>query len=597
MDLIEKANENLNKVIKYAFPSLYEKINPRVNSKNKSAKSKNHNGERKVAKLNSNLIKDRYKKITHDEISENSYIIDDKDLRVRNISSGRHYLIVGGVNQSNEKDVFFVTLPSNTGLPSIIELKKKLKTKDYNVHHIVAEKNEIDLIFEFLKDKAARGPSSVSYDDSPYEEFFDKLLEEAMNRGVSDIHIEIRNDTASIRMRENGQLNVYNKYSVKWSWNLVRVIYSVVAEEKQETFKPRIPQDAVADRMIKGSKIRVRIATIPASSKNMDMVLRLLPINIDREVLTLEQLGYTKKQQLLLERAALKPYGCFIISGSTGSGKSTTLKHIIGAKVEEYDGRIKVITVEDPPEYMIYGITQSPVVRSTNESGEQENGFVLAVRASMRCDPDILMVGEVRDYDTASLLISAVLSGHQAFTTVHASTALGIVPRLQGMGVSSDVISSGDFIGALINQTLCPTICPKCSIPAGDYDYENSPKYKSAFERIIATLPENTTIKDTNIRILNESGCPHCNKTGITGRQVIAEVILPDEELRSILATGNIAASKIYWVQKMDGETKIEDGYEKLMRGLFDPLHLEHKVGPIDDIKEIWRLKGSTKTQ
>lgn len=396
--------------------------------------------------------------------------------------------------------------------------------------------------------------------------FYD-MLKDAVDRGASDIHIEVRRTNARIRYRIDGELSQIAEWTVNFSERFVQAVYSVVAEEQDVTFKKDQPQDAVIDKVIDGQRIRVRLATIPAAPDGFDCIMRLLPLGRRgaQKILTLDELGYSSDHVRLINMGLTKPVGAIIIAGTTGSGKSTTLKNMLMAKIARANGSIKVITVEDPPEYFIPGATQVPVSRNRKTS-DGTSSFEAAVRAAMRADPDLLMVGEVRDNISASLLVSAVQSGHQGFTTVHAASAISIIGRLASMHVDRDILGSIDFIACLIYQALLPKLCPHCKIPMASASIE-----KDLAVRINAVATPNSTI------FFRGTGCDKCNN-GIKGKTVVAEVILPDFAMLKCFAEGRSIDALQHWIDH-GGKLIVEHGIEKMCKGDVSPHDVEHVVG------------------
>lgn len=409
--------------------------------------------------------------------------------------------------------------------------------------------------------------------DSELIKEFYAMLADAMTRGVSDIHIEARKTTAVVRYRIDGELSVaIASWPTQFAMRFVQAVYSVVAQEQAVTFKPDEPQDAVIDRMINDERLRVRLATIPAAPDGFDCIMRLLPLgkqSDQQKALPLKLLGYSNDHVSLINAGLKKPVGAIIIAGTTGSGKSTTLKNILLEKIQKSDGTIKVITVEDPPEYFIPGATQVPVSRNKKTS-DGSSSFQAAVRAAMRSDPDILMVGEVRDAISADLLVSAVQSGHIAFSTVHASSAISIVSRLVGMNVARDVLGSVDFIACLIYQALLPKLCPHCKVP---FTKEGCGEDEELYYRVSKTSKPGSTI------FLRGPGCDHCNN-GIKGKTVVAEVIMPDfVMLRCFYESRSIDALE-HWIEN-GGKQIIHHGIEKMCDGIVSPVDVEDTLGSL----------------
>lgn len=453
----------------------------------------------------------------------------------------------------------------------------RCSSKGYKVARLFATPEIISIVYDSAR-SGARSDEDLAKNSSALQRTYDSLLFDALKEDVSDIHIEIHGDSATIRFRKHGALYVHQELSVTHARALATVIYQVVAKEKDVTFNERIPQDGVVDRDIGGHSLRVRLATMPAYPDGFDMVMRLLPRGKNEAVTSISKLGYSESQIQSIERSVAKPVGVTIMAGTTGSGKSTSLAGILTQKIQRFEGRIKVITVEDPPERMIPGATQTPVVRSRTQAGGA-HPFAAAIKAAMRSDPDVLMVGEVRDPESAELLIHAVQSGHQAFTTVHAPSAIGIVSRLRSLGVPNDILGSQDFFSGLIYQSLVPRLCAKCSRSFEEYrsDTQDDPKEQGIIQRIIRVV---SNVDRSQVRFKNTSGCGDCTG-GIAGRMVVAEVVVPDSHMVRLFAEGKDTEAWLYF-RGEGGKSVLDHGIDKMRSGLCCPYDIEAKLGLLD---------------
>lgn len=458
---------------------------------------------------------------------------------------------------------------------NLLSIRERIRSKGYkNVTVEYATAGIIEIIYEDgMKSSSEEEEAAAT---SELQNDYDDLLREAVEDSVSDIHIEVRRDFSVVRYRKDGILAQRYEWPVQYARRLASVVYQVIAEEKDITFKEGEPQDAVVDRDLGTQRIRVRLATMPAYPDGFDMVMRILPMGAEgRKKDTLGNLGYDSGHIDQISIATSKPVGVTVLAGTTGSGKSTSLKCMITGRIDEYHSNIKVITVEDPPEYEISGATQVPVVRSRSKEGV--NPFAAAIKAAMRSDPDILMVGEVRDPDSAELLVHAVQSGHQAFTTVHAPSAIGIIGRLRSLGVDNDVLGSQDFLSGLVYQTLVPTLCPSCSVPISKYTAvpENQNKNVEKICNRIAAIAED--ISKTNIRFRAPDGCDECT-SGVTGRTVCAEVVVPDHKMVTYFGKSEDIKA-YYYFKDGGGRTALDAGMDKMFAGICDPFDIEHKLG------------------
>ncbi|MBI6883003.1 GspE/PulE family protein [Pseudomonas putida] len=415
---------------------------------------------------------------------------------------------------------------------------------------------------------------------------FDDLIKAGIEADTSDIHIEVRRDEAKVRFRKNGDCIDFAEWPVKYARTMAGVIYQVIADEKDTTFDEARPQAAIIDRELSESlRIRVRLNTIPAYPAGFDMVMRILKMGQGGKRTPMDKLGYEKRQLSHIRRGVAKPVGAMIMAGTTGSGKSTSLNSMLGEKIEAYKGKLKVITVEDPPEYLLWGATQVPVVRSRSQAkagDKSANPFVAVMSAALRSDPDILMVGEVRDEDSAHLLIHAVQSGHQVFTTVHASGAMDIIGRFRSMHMPDDVLGGQNFISALMYQTLLPTVCPHCSTDINKLKADvQSDQDEELIERIY-TLVKPSVI--TGLRFRHDEGCEHCAH-GVIGRSVAAEVILPDPYMLKCFRDRNDTEAAMHYRRK-GGRSALEHGLSKAFRGIADIRDVESKLDQITLLKE-----------
>jgi type IV pilus assembly protein PilB len=279
--------------------------------------------------------------------------------------------------------------------------------------------------------------------------------------------------------------------------------------------------------VIDGRPIRLRLASLPAQG-GYDVVMRLLPV-ADNEIQSLEKLGYLPRQVQILKAIINQPAGAVIVSGPTGSGKTTTLASCMG----HVNRNRKIITIEDPVEKIIPHATQVPV-----NSEHEDRGFANMARTVLRMDPNVVVLGEMRDVETASLMVRASLTGHLVFSTVHTNTALDIVPRLVDLGVSRTLLAGKNVLLALVCQRLAPLLCKKCSIPL-----KNSRKHVPHFSRW-SKLPKAKL--DTCKARGNDDQCDACHGLGISGRTVVAEIVNIDEQSRDYIAAGEWKAWREY---------------------------------------------------
>ncbi len=344
-----------------------------------------------------------------------------------------------------------------------------------------------------------------SDDDAPIIKLINAMLSEAIKESASDIHIETFETALSIRFRVDGVLREVLTPSRKLAPLLVSRV-KVMA--KLDIAEKRIPQDGRISLRIGGRAVDVRVSTMP-SSHGERVVMRILDKNATR--LDLHSLGMTDENHREFRELIHRPHGILLVTGPTGSGKSTTLY----AGLQELDRQEKnILTVEDPIEFDIDGIGQTQV------NPKVDMTFARGLRAILRQDPDVVMVGEIRDLETAEIAVQASLTGHLVMSTLHTNTAVGAVTRLKDMGIESFLISSS-LVGVLA-QRLVRTLCPECKEP-----YEATREQKHLF---------GLKNKDP-LTLYRATGCPHCLQKGYRGRTGIHELLIVDEQVKTLIHT------------------------------------------------------------
>ena len=340
-------------------------------------------------------------------------------------------------------------------------------------------------------------------DDAPVIRLINAILSQAVREKASDIHIETFEDNLVVRFRIDGVLNEVLRPKRMLAPLLVSRL-KVMA--KLDIAEKRVPQDGRISVRIAGHAIDIRLSTIP-SAHGERIVLRLL----DKEAgqLQLSQLRMTDKVRHAFEKALQTPHGIILVTGPTGSGKTTTL---YAGLTHINDSSRNILTIEDPIEYLLPGVGQTQV------NPKVEMTFARGLRAILRQDPDVVMVGEIRDVETAEIAVQASLTGHLVLSTLHTNTAIGAVTRLQDMGVEPFLISSS--LTAVMAQRLVRMLCPHCREP-----YQARP---DELELMGIAPGESATFHKA-------VGCGKCNHQGYRGRAGIYEFIEVDETLRALI--------------------------------------------------------------
>jgi len=363
------------------------------------------------------------------------------------------------------------------------------------------EEADLDSLAQALQDNQDLLESS---DDAPVIKFINGLLVEAIKENASDIHIESFESRFTVRFRVDGVLREIMSPPRALAPRLVSRI-KVMA--KLDIAEKRLPQDGRISRAFGGRKVDLRVSTIPTGQSSERVVLRILDKQAER--LDLEQLGLDEQQIGVLRRILFRPYGIMLVTGPTGSGKTTTL--YCGLSVLNDRSR-NIMTVEDPIEYYIDGVGQTQV------NTKVEMTFARGLRAILRQDPDVVMVGEIRDLETAQIAVQASQTGHLVLSTLHTNTAVGAVTRLRDMGVEPYQLSSS-LIG-LMAQRLVRTLCRHCKVP-----YEAAVTEKEQLG--VELAPPLTLYKPV--------GCAQCRHTGFLGRSGIHEIIEIDRQLETMI--------------------------------------------------------------
>ena len=428
---------------------------------------------------------------------------------------------------------------------------------------------ELEVIKKF---REGEGSASGDRDSSDMERCAKQLFERAVELNASDIHIRcVSSSLTTIYMRVHGDLEFCEEHPAVYGERLCSTIYHSMAKVADTTFDPRSRQDAqIADRPNLPSRIDgIRVATTPQVDGFL-MVLRLL-YNDDIEEYDLETKGYNREQKAAFELMKRRPIGINIIAGPTGSGKTTTLQLVLSSIMKETGGRRHLITVEDPPEKPIKGAVQTPVTNATTEEARL-SAFADAIKAAMRLDPDMLMIGEIRDNASAQLAFRAAMTGHQVWATLHANGVFGILDRLLDIGVPLELLTDHTLVTGLTCQRLVKVLCPCCK----KHISEVQNRYPA---RDISRLMQACDM--TNVYVLGD-GCDACEGRGIQGRTVLAETIITDATLMEYVRQRNRIAAVDYWKTGQMGKSMLDHAIQKVNAGLIDPFAAEEVVGPLN---------------
>lgn len=383
-------------------------------------------------------------------------------------------------------------------------------------------------------------PEAISL---PVAKIIDLILTSAWENRSSDIHLEPYSDKTILRYRIDGVLHdvlVLPKFCHDLLVSRIKIL-SELRTDIHET-----AQDGRFSLGVGKEKLDVRVSIVPIE-EGEKVVLRLLSEKVRR--FNLDDLGLSEREMEIIENSIKKPWGMILVSGPAGSGKTTTLYGMLKILNTR---KVNIMTIEDPVEYDVEGINQIQVNPKTNLT------FADGLKAIIRQNPDIIMVGEIRDKETASLAVNAAMTGHLVLSTFHSNDSATTLPRLQEMGVEPFLVTS--TINIVISQRLVRKICPKCI-----------ESYELPISKIESFLKEKILsrgAKGEKIRLFRGRGCPLCQKTGYLGRIGIFELLEMKEPIKKLVMTRANASQIKEEAVRLGMKTMLEDGLEKMEQGI-----------------------------
>jgi type IV pilus assembly protein PilB len=403
--------------------------------------------------------------------------------------------------------------------PASIQLLLKKGDGTSRVLKEVSEDFMLQLVTETEKGEEVLSVEAISADTSPIIKLLNSTIMDALTRRASDIHIESAMEGVIIKFRIDGVL--YKATDVIDMHFQGPIISRLKVMSELDISERRIPQDGRFKLRINNKAIDFRVSIMP-SAFGEDAVIRILDkesIASDMKGLTLTVLGMSDHEIKRFRKMVREPYGMVLVTGPTGSGKTTTL---YAALTEIHTGEEKIITIEDPVEYLLKGIVQIPV----NE--KKGLTFARGLRSILRHDPDKIMVGEIRDPETAQIAVQSALTGHLVFTTVHANNVFDVIGRFIHMGI--DPYNFVSCLNCVMAQRLVRKVCPKCKQPV---------KYTDEFLLESAINPDSCS----SVTFYEAKGCEDCNNTGYRGRSAIVELLDLTDELRELIVSKAPAAT------------------------------------------------------
>jgi len=431
----------------------------------------------------------------------------------------------------------FVTKTTPTSSTENKEEKKKKKTRKWDSDKSSTTQYKRDQNEGFALEEDEEISSDV-------EAFVDDIIIKSFNSGTSDIHLEKFRDLAQVRFREDGVLTVQNEFTEFLESNYPAVITRLKIMSELNIAEHRLPQDGAISFINQGENIDVdiRLSILP-NVRGERCVMRLLrkdSINID-----MKKLGFPPRELKLLMDGVSSPQGLILVTGPTGSGKTTTLYSAL-SEINEPD--INILTAEDPVEYELQGIGQTQMKDTIGLD------FAAALRSFLRQDPDVVLVGEIRDKETSEIAIKAALTGHLVLSTLHTNSAIDTISRLVNMGVPNYLIAAA--LSLIIAQRLARKICDDCK--------EEDSKINAELLSRIGFSAEQAT----RTKIYKGTGCPKCKNTGYKGRQGIYEILEITESLENAILQNKTTTDIRVLAAKENFITMQEMGRNYLVEGI-----------------------------
>jgi type IV pilus assembly protein PilB len=468
---------------------------------------------------------------------------------------------------NQQADQLFVAManPENKEFINFLEQKTGLKVvpyfatyKDIRASLKIYNRDVNEKFNQLLKSVMADTSKIESLKDAA--KILDTIILFAYQNNASDVHIEPHTRDLFVRYRIDGILHTIAELPLAIK-DLISTRVKVLANLR--TDEHMAPQDGRFKIDLEGNEITMRVSVIPVYDGEK-IVLRLL--SSQKQALNLDILGYSPRNLEIIKNNILKTHGMILVTGPTGSGKTTTLYSVLKLLNSP---EVNIATIEDPIEYRLEGVNQIQVNPKANLT------FATGLRSILRQDPDIVMVGEIRDEETASIAINAALTGHLVLATLHTNDAATTLPRLLEMGVEGFLVAA--TTNAVVAQRLVRTVCQQCKeeyeVESGVLDEMSKKagiKYNilESFDTLVQTFPELAAKKTAKGFILTKGkGCEHCSNTGFSGRLSISEVIdITDKVKDVILRNGN--ASEIEKIAEEEGMIPMfKDGLIKILKG------------------------------
>ncbi len=456
---------------------------------------------------------------------------------------------------------------------------------------------------------ADRRQNNVHYDANAARRRIVATLEQAVQVGANDIHIESVNGRAVVQFRIDGALRRQDVWTQVEGDQFLAAVYSHSIGQSAASANFQEPQAAMLVSDARGKEvitlpkgvISVRCQWVPLADGGayLDMRLSYDSAHLWGEnfiMADVDSLGFSQEQVRVVQSLRAAPGGLRLFAGPVNQGKTTTLRVVLNRRMVETEMRLNCLLIEDPPEGGVIGARQIGVSASVKDE-QREKTFVEIMRCALRLDPDIVMLGEIRDLQTAETALRLALTGRQVYTTTHVYSALAIPKRLRNIGLESYLVYDHNLVRGMACQRLLRCLCPHCRIPLRDAFEEFGPSVRELAGRIRAGLSfldasrnkanAGRPIVDclaepdlNNVYMANPEGCPHCYK-GRSGRTVAAEIIETDAKLMALLQDNREEDAERYWLSPvgLNGINMLQRGLEKVRNGEVAPDDAEFELG------------------
>lgn len=503
--------------------------------------------------------------------------VDADVLKMIPEDTATHYQVVAFQKSDEEVNVGIVDPRNFKALEAVEFLMKKQNVKPF--YYIISPGNysnimknysalgeEVSQALEVAKEKFEEDEEVDDLDieggniaevlkKAPVSKIVSIVIKHAVDSRASDIHIEPEKEHSRVRYRIDGIMNEALQLPAYLHNSVVTRIKVLADLQLDETRKP---QDGRIQLKFGKTEVNLRVSTLPLVGSEK-VVMRIL--DTSGKVPLLKDLGYTERNAKMITRSMKRSHGMVLVTGPTGSGKSTTLYSVLNILNE---GSVNIVTLEDPAEFYIPGVNQSQVNPDVGFS------FSSGLRAMLRQDPDIIMVGEIRDIETAELSVNAALTGHLMFSTLHTSNAIGAIPRLVDMGVEPYLLSA--TLAAAIAQRLVRRICEHCKVDI-TLPEELETQVRTQLDKLPDDLKPKVLADKKPLTFYKGNGCTRCGDTGYSGRTSVAEVIVIEDNLKKLIAdegdvnaieamareNGTIFMQQDGFLRALDGITTVEE--------------------------------------